>query len=198
MKEESFIKGLFLVGTFLFLTPIALATSIFALLTVSYPAGEVKGLKTESAENVRILSSAASYSPSLTINTTSGDARVEIVRQYLEGYSSPLTNHAKFIVETSDKYGVDFRLTTAIAQQESNLCKKIPADSYNCWGWGIHSRGSLGFRSFEEGIESVTKGIREDYIDQGLLTAEEIMAKYTPLSQGTWAEGVNTFMEEME
>jgi hypothetical protein len=109
-----------------------------------------------------------------------------------------LEPYAPSIVDTADKYGLDFRLTTAIAQQESNLCKKIPPESNNCWGWGIHSQGTLGFSSFQEGIENVSKGLREEYLDKGFRTTEEIMSKYTPLSPGSWAEGVNKFMAEMQ
>lgn len=126
------------------------------------------------------------------------DARAEIIRQYLLSYGSPLTPYAQEIVDASEKYSLDFRLVVAIAQQESNLCKKIPPDSYNCWGWGVHSKGTLKFASFPEGIETVTRGLREDYFDKGYATPEEIMSKYTPSSPGTWASGVNQFLNEME
>jgi len=98
----------------------------------------------------------------------------------------------------ADKYGLDFRLTTAIAQQESNLCKKTPAETYNCWGWGIHSKGTLGFEDYPHGIETVSRGLRKEYLDKGYLTVEDIMSKYTPLSNGSWAMGVSTFMAEMQ
>ena len=84
------------------------------------------------------------------------------------------------------------------SQQESNLCKKIPSGTFNCLGWGVHSKGTLGFSSFEEAIEVVSKGLKENYIDEGLLTPEEIMTKYTPHSDGSWAYGVNLFMNEIE
>lgn len=106
--------------------------------------------------------------------------------------------YAPLIVSSADENGIDFRLTTAIAQQESNLCKKIPAESYNCWGWGIHSQGTLGFATFEDGIIEVSKGLREYYLNEGLTSIEEIMAKYTPASDGSWAYAVNKFMEDLE
>ena len=34
--------------------------------------------------------------------------------------------------------GFDYRLLPAIAMQESTLCRSIPVDSHNCWGWGIY------------------------------------------------------------
>lgn len=129
---------------------------------------------------------------------TQADAKIEIIKQYLQKYDSPLIPYAQTLVDTSEKYGLDFRLLVAIAQQESNLCKKIPSDSYNCWGWGIHSKGTLRFASFPEAIETVAKGLREDYFDKGYTTPEELMKKYTPASPGSWAFGVQQFLGEME
>ncbi|MBI2065977.1 hypothetical protein HYT60_00510 [Candidatus Woesebacteria bacterium] len=126
------------------------------------------------------------------------DARPELVRQYLAYWYSPLEPYSNFIVEAADRYELDYRLTTAIAQQESNLCKIIPPGSFNCWGWGIHSEGTLGFDSFEEGIETVSQGLKEEYLNKGFGSIEEIMSKYTPLSNGSWATGVTKFMSEME
>ncbi len=102
------------------------------------------------------------------------------------------------IGDMADKYSLDFRLITAIAQQESNLCRIIPPGSHNCWGWGIHSESNLGFSSYEEGIETVSQGLKENYIDEGLTTPDQIMTKYTPSSNGSWAHGVNTFMSVMQ
>lgn len=126
------------------------------------------------------------------------DARPIIIKKYLEKYQSPITPYADLIVEVSDKYGLDWRLLVAIAQQESNLGKKAPPDSYNAWGWGVHSQSTLRFSSWEKGIETVARGIKEKYIDKGYTTPEEIMSKYTPLSSGSWAFGVNQFIQELE
>ena len=113
-------------------------------------------------------------------------------------YNSPLAPYADLLVQKADEYGLDFRLTTAIAQQESNLCKKIPDDTFNCWGWGIHSQGTLAFDSYNQAIDIVTLGLKQKYIDEGLTTPEAIMERYTPLSRGSWAEGVSQFLSELE
>ncbi len=126
------------------------------------------------------------------------DARVPIVSRYLKKNKSPLEPYAHEIVEVANQHGVDFRLIVAIARQESNLCKFIPENTYNCWGWGIHSQGTLGFESYEEGIRTVTEGIKRKYIDEGLTTPVDIMGKYTPSSNGSWASAVTQFMEEMQ
>lgn len=126
------------------------------------------------------------------------DAVPEIIKAYLTKYRSPLLPHADFLVNTARAYRIDPRLLVAIAQQESNLCKKIPADSFNCWGWGIHSRGTLKFNTYEEAISAVIKGLSENYIGEGLTTPEAIMGIYTPLSDGSWAKGVQQFIDEMK
>jgi len=137
-------------------------------------------------------------SATLKSKIIAGDARPILIKNYLDSYHSPLAPFGDVIYETSQRYGLDYRLLVAIAQQESNLCKKIPEGSYNCWGWGIHSRGTLMFSSFPEAIEEVARGLKENYIDMGYVTPEQIMKKYTPLSNGSWAAGVNQFMEEIE
>ena len=133
-----------------------------------------------------------------TFSVKTADAIPEIVKSYLKKYDSPLMPEADYLIATAQKYNLDPRLLVAIAQQESNLCKKIPDESYNCWGWGIHSEGTLKFSSYEEAIEAVSKGLYQNYIRKGLTTPEEIMSIYTPLSEGSWAKGVQQFLNEME
>lgn len=128
------------------------------------------------------------------------DARPTIVARFLERHNSPLEPYDHFgevFVSIADQYGFDFRLLPAIAMQESNLCKKIPAGSYNCLGFGIHERGTLTFDSFEANFERAGRELKQYYIDQGRETPEEIMKKYTPGSNGSWAESVNQWMAEM-
>ena len=196
----SFWKNLALATVFFTITPLVIGVSLFSLFTLgTRPATSVQSnLIVSPKSGVKVYASLPSFLPTVSGYATTQDARGEIVRQYLSYYESPLEPFASEIVETSDRYGLDYRLTTAIAQQESNLCKKIPPESNNCWGWGIHSRGTLGFSSFSEGIDEVSRGIRKEYLDKGFLSVEEIMGKYTPLSNGSWAEGVTKFMAEME
>jgi hypothetical protein len=204
-KEEniSFWKNITFIAIFFILTPVTLGISIFSLFSLKSDELvrqkiHISNIITSPESGISVYASLPGSIPSVSGSAESADARPEIVKNYLEGYSSPLTPHANFIVQTADKYLIDFRLITAIAQQESNLCKIIPPESYNCWGWGIHSQGTLGFTSFEEGIEEVSMGLRNEYLDKGYATIEDIMSKYTPLSNGSWAHGVNQFMSEME
>jgi hypothetical protein len=139
----------------------------------------------------------ADLSEGYTTEIKAGDARAANLKVFLRKYNSDLYDHADKIIEVSDKYGFDYRLLPAIAMQESNLCRVIPDDSHNCWGWGIYGTTVTKFDSYDEAIETVGKGIKEHYIDEGLVTASAIMEKYTPPSQGSWQHGVNLFMKEI-
>lgn len=129
------------------------------------------------------------------------DARQAVLHKYLSRYKSPLTPLAHYLVSVSDQYSLDYRLLVAIAQQESNLCKKIIPSSHNCWGYGIYGDKVTKFDSYEQGIETVARGLKKNYIDKGLTSPEKIMAKYTPPSLdigGAWAKGINQFLDEIE
>lgn len=125
------------------------------------------------------------------------DARIAVLRDFFKKYKSPLTPFAAYIVNVSDKFSIDYRLLPSIAMTESNLCKKIPANSYNCWGFGIYGKKVTKFENYEEAIETVARSLAKDYKQQGFEEPQEIMTKYTPSSNGSWAESVNFFMDNI-
>lgn len=206
LDSISFWKSLVLTVAFFVITPIALGISVFSLVSLK----STKQVEEKIVENnpptvlsmstsgAQVFASLPSSLPSVSGSVTTEDARPEIIRQYLAAFYSPLEPYSQTLVDASDINGLDYRLLTAIAQQESNLCRLIPPGSHNCWGWGIHSEGTLYFDSFEEGIFTVSQGLKEEYLDKGYTSPEEIMSKYTPLSKGSWAYGVNKFMSELE
>jgi len=127
------------------------------------------------------------------------DARIEIIRQYLDRYKSPLRPYAKLIVQLSDKYNFDYRWLVAIAQQESSLCKRIPPDSYNCWGWGIYGDKVTKFNNYQDALISIAPQFKEIFLqDAHLKDPYEVMQTYTPPSDGSWAEGVLYFFKQLE
>ncbi|MCX6706086.1 MAG: hypothetical protein NTV24_03205 [Candidatus Woesebacteria bacterium] len=146
VKENSFSfwKNLIFAIVFFTVTPLALGASLYSLLSFNKNQTSSQTL----IYGAKIYASLPTDFPSVAGSVQVSDARAEIIRQYLLRYKSPLTSYADYIVKTADEFNIDYRLTTAIAQQESNLCKVIPLKTYNCWGWGIHSEGTLGFSSF--------------------------------------------------
>lgn len=128
------------------------------------------------------------------------DARVILVQNFLERHNSPLAeedNFGQYLVDLADQYNVDFRLLPAISMQESNLCKVTPPESHNCLGLGVHERGTWEFATYQDNFAAAAKILKNNYIDKGLTTPVEIMGKYTPKSNGSWANSVNQWMAEM-
>lgn len=123
------------------------------------------------------------------------DIRIANLKYFFRKYNSPLYDYADAIVAAADQYQFDYRLLPAIAMQESTLCKFIYEGSHNCWGWGIYGSKVTRFDSYNEAIATISHGIKRDYIDKGLTTPEEIMQKYTPPSDGSWARGVNNSLK---
>lgn len=127
------------------------------------------------------------------------DARPIIINKYLARYNSPMAGMGDYIVKVSDRFALDPYLVVAIAQQESNLGKLMPPNCHNAWGWGIHSRGTLCFDSWNEGVNTFVSGLSEKYLAYGLHTPEEIMTRYNATSPGgAWAKGVNQFLEDLQ
>lgn len=149
-----------------------------------------------------IVSQSAPINPGgLTYDVKIADARVEIVKTFLERYDSPLKpaeQYAQLLVDSADRYDLDYRLLPAIMMQESNLCKMSKPELKNCFGFGIRKEMELGFDSYEASFDRVARELKERYIDIGLTTPEQIMTKYTPSSNGSWAASVNQWIAEME
>ena len=186
------------IGLFFPLATILIGGEIFflTLLTAHHSSN-----KTNTFMAARLPAIAALQAPGQALQTNqyivAGDARPVLLRRYLNYYHSPLEPYAQYIFDVSQKLGLDYRLLVAIAQQESNLCKKAPKGSYNCWGWGIYGHKVTRFHSYREAILTVAKGLKKNYLDKGLTSPEQIMARYTPPSQGSWAFGVRQFMDEL-
>lgn len=136
--------------------------------------------------------------PEMEVAVGSEDARILVLEDFFKRYKSPLLAYAEKIVSEADKNHLDYRLLTSIAMQESNLCKKIPKNSYNCWGFGIYGGKVKRFESYPHAIEAVSKSLSKQYAQKGLRDPHEIMTKYTPGSNGSWANSVTFFMERLD
>lgn len=191
------MKKLALLLSFLVLAPVSLGVSIFLFSQTAVPVSPVLGISTQLAP-ARLYAAFPGEVSSISQRVGGDEARPLIIEQYLQKHNSPLFPYAETLFEMAQKYDLDYRLMVAIAQCESNLCKKSPPDSYNCWGF---ENGETRFLSWEQAIEQVAKTLKEGYIDQGLTTPEEIMVKYAPPSVekgGPWAKCVNQFLKELD
>jgi len=146
------------------------------------------------AQELAAGSSAALLKPT-AIKTS--DSRVRILREFLEKYNSPLVPYAGTFVQTADKYNLDWKLVAAISGVESTFGREIPHKSFNGWGWGIYGNNMIRFSSWNEGIETISQGLRTKYIDKwGAKDVYEIGRFYA--ASPTWAQRVEYFMNSIE
>lgn len=123
------------------------------------------------------------------------DPRAKILKDYLAQYNSPLEHHAQDFIDAADTYNVDWKLVPAIAGVESTFGKRIPG-GFNGWGWGIYGNNRIYFNSWRDGIFTVTKGLKEGYIDKGLTTPAAMNRVYA--ASPTWGQKVNYFINDIE
>lgn len=188
---------LFILAAFLIITPLFLLFNVFLLLSFSQNKPQLSLFGGKPKQNIAYAALPTAQNVFST-EIDQKDARVESVRQFLAKYDSPLEPYAQNVVSAAAEYDLDYRLIPAIAMQESNLCKKVPVDSNNCWGFGIYGKMVRRFSGYSEGIEVVTKTLAQSYKNNGLVTPEEIMTKYTPSNDGSWARSVNHFMDQIQ
>lgn len=188
-------KRLLLLPVFLVLT-LAVGFSELIYLSKTNQNNVVLGFSNEKV----VIESAAEDAKNISVDATvsGADARPMLIKKYLEKYNSPMAPYSDLIFQISEDYGFEYYWIVAIAQQESNLCKKAPEGSHNCWGYGIHKKGTLKFDNYEIAIKSYAEYLKREYFDKGLNTPELIMKKYCPSSNGSWANGVNQFIEELK
>lgn len=192
------MRKIILSTSFFIFTPILILISIIYFLFLSYDY-KVHHSSISQNSNNRVAFAALPTNENVLQDIVNfKDARIEIVKQFFDKYKSPLTPFAENIVKDADTYGLDYRLLPAIAMQESNLCKKIILDSYNCWGFGIYGKKVTRFESYPEAIDTVTRTLVKNYVQGGLTTPEEIMKKYTPSNNGSWAYSVSYFMDQLQ
>lgn len=123
------------------------------------------------------------------------DKKAQILAAYLAKYDSPLQYHAQDFIDAAQRFGLDWKMLPAIAGVESTFGKVTPG-GYNGWGWGVYGNKALYFASWTDGIFSVAKGLRENYIDRGLTDPYSINRAYA--ASPYWGWKVSYFMNDLE
>ncbi|MCL4354798.1 hypothetical protein M1349_05040 [Patescibacteria group bacterium] len=133
----------------------------------------------------------------MVIPETREDHRVKILKDFLKAQDSPLAEYADVFVRNADKYNLDWKLVAAISGTESSFGLAYPNGTYNGWGWGIYGNNMHYFTSWEDGIETISKGLREQYMDKwGAQDVYGIGKFYA--SSPTWAEHTIHFMNRID
>ncbi|MCW2920480.1 MAG: conjugal transfer protein [Thermoleophilia bacterium] len=122
---------------------------------------------------------------------------------YLTSKGSPMTGQGAAFVASGGQWQVDPRLVVAIAGAESNF-GQITCAPFNGWGWGCPN-GPYEFQSWADGIDTVMKGLRTNYLAEGRTSVALIHQKYAPVGaendptglNNNWTVNVSRFMIEM-
>lgn len=116
-----------------------------------------------------------------------------VIREVLSKRNSPLADEADAFIDACTTYGIDCYLLPSIAGLESSFGKHLLPDSHNPFGWG---GGRIMFDSWSDAFHAVAKGLRNNYIERGAETIEEIGPIYA--ASPTWAVRVRYFHNEFE
>ncbi|MBI2338600.1 glucosaminidase domain-containing protein [Candidatus Daviesbacteria bacterium] len=164
---------------------------VFILLFIAVPKSSYAAEEKHSASSAVLLKSQTQDG----INQK--DNRAKILQEFLVSYNSPLASSAKTFVNAADTYQLDWRLLAAISGVESTFARFLPYNSYNAWGWGIYGDNMIYFKSYDEAIETISKALREKYIDKwGAENVYQIGRFYA--ASPTWASRVVYFMGKID
>lgn len=106
--------------------------------------------------------------------------------------SSPLAGMGTNFVNAGTQYGVNPAYVVAIAQKESSLGVAIPAGTYNAWGRtaaaGQPASGRwYQYTSWAQAVDQQTSFMKTRYLDQGLVTIDQITPTYAPPTENDTA-----------
>lgn len=115
------------------------------------------------------------------------------IQAVLERYNSPLAQSTSAFIDACKSYDLDCYLLPAISGLESTYGHYILPGTHNPFGWG---GGRIYFKSWDDGIMTVGRGLRMRYINSGANSIEAIGHIYS--ESPTWAARVRIIMHQFE
>lgn len=129
------------------------------------------------------------------VEATDFDSRAVQMRLVLEKYNSPMVGLEDTLIETAEKYNLDWTLMAAIAGTESSFAKRMPYQCNNPYGWGIYGDNKICFESLEASIEGVASGLAKKY---NISSLETIAYTYNKVSTEGWIKHTRFFMNKIK
>ena len=125
-------------------------------------------------------------------NKVDADLKKKVMIEVLSKYNAPLLSEVDSFMDTCIKYDLDCYLLPSISGVESTFGRFTYAGSHNPFGWG---GGYIMFDSWKEGIETVGKTMRTNYMNKwNAESIDEIAPIYA--ESPTWAQKVHYFHDE--
>lgn len=123
------------------------------------------------------------------------DNKAQILSAYFAKHNSPLETSAQDFIDAANQYNLDWKLVAAISGVESTFGKHIPG-GYNGWGWGVYGTQAIYFESWREAIFTISKGLRENYINKGYTEPYSMNRIYA--ASPFWGGKVTYFMNQID
>lgn len=147
--------------------------------------------RTISAEKVAGISALLSDNQSANSQYNDLFTKKLAIKRVLDKWDSPLIGSLDSFMNTCIKYNFDCYLLPAISGVESSFGKFTYRNSNNPFGWG---RGLISFTDWSDSIDTVGKGIRENYINKGADNIDKIGRIYC--EGDTWSDKVKFFINQ--
>ncbi len=124
----------------------------------------------------------------------------ELIDKLNRNLSSDLSNMGYAYANYSIELGVDPYLAVAISMHETGCiwnCSYLAKACHNVGGQKGSGCGEYAaFDSMEDGIYAFIANIKRNYVDYGLMTADEMNPKYA--EDPTWSMKVNKYIEKIK
>lgn len=116
-----------------------------------------------------------------------------VITKLLKERNSPLVGSVDAFISACSEYSLDCYLLPSITGLESSFGEFTHPTSYNPFGWG---GGYIMFDGWNHAIDTVGKGLRNNYIDRGANDLYSIGKIYA--ASPTWAVRVERFMNDFK
>lgn len=126
------------------------------------------------------------------------EKQIASLERFFKKYNSPLVDNAETFVDVANANGLDYKLLPAIACMESSCGKRLIPESYNPFGWGIYGNKVTYFKDYDHAIQTVGKGLKDNYVSKGFDTPEKMAPIYTPPNHKKWLSGITYFMSQID
>ena len=109
------------------------------------------------------------------------------------------------IKKVAQNYGVDWKLAVAISMHETGKYTSVAFNDNNNVGGNFRNGSLMVFEDLDKGIDFFISNLKNNYIDMGLDTIEEISVKYAPIGAENdpnnlnqyWVSGVYKYYNEL-
>ena len=169
----------------------ALAVLAALLVAIGCPTTSQAAPPAATLDSVVTTTAAATVTPGTAQLADVSSVTAASIDAYLGGVRSPMAGQGAAFITAGAQWKLDPRFVVAIAGAESSF-GSITCATFNGWGYGCPSH-PYTFTSWAEAINTVSQGLRTNYLDQGRTTVALVQQKWAPSNAENDPTGLNNF-----